>query len=454
MRTAWPFALACVAGCARPSISPDDRRAALALRDEVVATSRAAEHVRGLVDAAGPRLSGSRGDALGRAWALAKMREIGLSNVREEPVEVPVWRRGREEAALLGATPRALAVTALGGSVATQSPIEAPVVRFTTEAELRRAPDGSADGKIVFIDAVMPRRDDGAGYAATVWARGDGVREAQRLGARAVVIRSVGTDTDRLPHTGQTRYSPDWPKVPAAALSIPDADVLARAVARQEVALRLALEPSEGPRARGGNVVGELPGSARAGEIVLFGAHLDSWDLGEGALDDGAGCAIVLESARQLVARRLTPSRTVRFVLFANEENGLAGAFAYALAHADELPRHVVALEADAGDGKPRALRVHGTAATRTAFAEIAPLLAPTGVTVDPSEAEGGSDLIPLKGAGVPLIDVLQDETRYFDVHHTANDVLTKLDPHELDLATAAFATVLYAVAATPRPLR
>lgn len=456
MRRGILVALAACCSCARPTVRADDARAgSLVLRDEIPKSSQAFDHLRDLVDAAGPRLSGSAGDARARAWALERMRQVGLSNVRAEPVAVPSWRRLREEAELVAPFSRKLAITALGGSVATPAEgVEATLVRFAAEDTLRRAPDGSARGKIVFIDVPMPKRADGTGYRDTVWARGDGVREAARLGALAVVIRSVGTDGDRLPHTGQTRYAPDGPKIPAAAVANPDADFIARALERGVVTLRLVLDTSSSGPVDGANIVGELPGDATPEEIVLFGAHLDSWDLGDGALDDGAGCAIVLETARQLSTRKLRTARTIRFVLFANEENGLAGAFAYAKAHEGELARHVVGIEADSGDGKPRALRVHGDRATRVAFDTLVPLLAPLGVVVDPDPAEGGADLIPLKRAGIPVIDLLQDETRYFDVHHTANDVLSKVVVADLDAATAGFATLVHAAATTKSPLR
>lgn len=461
MRALASLALASVAafsiGCAKGHAAESSGRAgpmpagaaavALRLRDEIPRTSRATELVRGLCDAAGPRLAGSPGAARAIAWAEATMRAAGLENVHAEPVTVPHWERIAEHGEVVLPHRRPLALTALGGSVPTPAGgIEADVVRVPSLAELERLPDAALSGKLAFLDAETPRRADGSGYGEAVWMRGRGVIEAARRGAIGVLIRSVGTDHDRLPHTGQLRYDDAVPKIPAAAVSVPDAARMRRWLeAREAVRARLELATARHPDAAGANVVGELRGSTSPGEIVLLGAHLDAWDLGDGALDDGAGCAIAIEAARQIAARP-RPARTIRVVLFANEESGLAGAFAYAKAHEAELGAHTLAIEADSGDGRALGVRVLGGNDARDAFVAVARLLGPD-APLDAAHAEGGADLIPLRAAGVPVLDVEQDETRYFDVHHTANDTFEKIVPEELDRATAAFATIVYGAA-------
>jgi Zn-dependent M28 family amino/carboxypeptidase len=295
----------------------------------------------------------------------------------------------------------------------------------------------------------MERTKDGAGYGKAAPWRSRAPVEGAKRGAIAAIIRSVGTDGDRAPHTGAFGYDDAVPKIPAGALSVPDAEVLHRTLAGgARVRLRLVLTPRVLPDAVSANVIGEVPGASRPDELVLLGAHLDSWDLGDGAADDGAGCAIVLEAARQISLSPSRPARTVRVVLFANEENGLRGARAYGAAHEAELGKHVAAIEADSGDGRAYATRMLGGEG-QSAFAGLSRLLGPLGASLDPAPAEGGADLIPLRAAGVPLVDLRQDGSRYFDVHHTANDTLARIVKADLDHATAAVATMAYGLAST-----
>ncbi len=408
------------------------------------------DHVQGLTDAAGPRLAGSSGDPLAVAWGLARMQELGFANVHAEPVTVHVWARGEERVEMVSPVPHRLAGTALGGSVGTDAGgIEADVVRVASLDELRALPRERVEGRIVLVDARMERARDGHGYGEGVRVRIQSASVAAERGAIAVVIRSVGTDDTRFAHTGVMRYEDGVPRIPAAAISNADADVLARAIeAGQTVRLRLSLGCHEEPDARSANVIGEVPGTDHAGEIVLLGAHLDSWDLGRGAVDDGAGVAIVMEAARQILESPTPPRRTVRVVLFANEENGGAGADGYAEAHASELASHVVALEADFGDGAAWGLRTPDAPERTPAWRRIARLLEPMGVVWTEDEPGGGADIGPMHEAGgVPAVDVEQDGTRYFDLHHTANDVLTEIDRSSLDHAMRAVLTVAYAAA-------
>jgi hypothetical protein len=283
--------------------------------------ARTYDHVAGLTDASGPRLAGSAGDALAVAWGTRTMPGLGLSNVRAEPVTVRTWVRGEERVEVLSPVPHRLAAAALGGSVGTPAGgLEGELVRVTSLEALRALSPEAARGRIVFVDQRMARAQDGHGYGETVPVRGQSASIAAGLGAIAVIIRSVGTDATRFPHTGAMRYAEGVPQIPAAAVSNPDADVLARWIeAGERVRVHLELGAHDGGEAQSANVIGEVPGSDHPEEIVLLGAHLDSWDLGRGAVDDGAGCAIVLEAARWMATAEPRPRRTVRVVLFANE---------------------------------------------------------------------------------------------------------------------------------------
>jgi carboxypeptidase Q len=306
-------------------------------------------------------------------------------------------------------------------------------------------------GKIVFYDVRMQRAKDGSGYRPAVAVRGAGASRAAKLGAVAVLIRSIGTDNNRTPHTGGVRYQEGVQQIPAAALSNPDADLLEAEIASgKPVSFRLKLGAHRLPDVEAASVVGEIPGREKPEEIVLLGAHLDSWDLGTGALDDGAGIAIVIEAARRIGELPKKPRRTVRVILFANEEFGLSGARAYAEAHKDELARHVMAGESDFGSGRVWRISSRVDPARLPIVAELARLL---GVEQGSNEAEGGADLSPLAPAQVPVIELSQDGTDYFDYHHTANDTLDKIDPKDLDQNVAAWAAVAYAVAELPGDL-
>ena len=280
--------------------------------------------------------------------------------------------------------------------------------------------------------------------------RGHGAVEAARLGAAAALIRAPQASAPapaRLPHTGATRYDDKVPAIPYAALAAEDAELLHRLGQSGPVKVKLRLDVGQKGEADSANVVGELPGKEKPDEIVLIGAHLDSWDLGDGAIDDGAGIGIVLESARLLSTLGAAPHRTIRVVLFMNEENGLSGARAYAEAHKAELPKHVAALECDSGAGRPLGYAVAGGVPSVEMVKKlIAPL---AGLHLDEviSTDEAGADLIPLQRAGVPVLGLNQDMSSYFDWHHTAADTLDKIDPMELSLDVAAFAWITHSLA-------
>jgi carboxypeptidase Q len=436
-------------------LPPAVRSAAERIRQAALSGSGAAGIVQSLCDHVGPRLAGSAGSRAAVAWALEQMRGLGLENVRAEKMREPRWERGVETAEIVAPAMQPLAVTALGGSPATSPEgLEADVVSTenveSLHALLARDPSAVRD-RIVFYSEKMTRQSDGSGYGKTVNIRWAGPTEAARAGAAAVLIRTVGTSSNRLPHTGVMKTGPEIPLVPAAALSAPDADLLERLVREgKTIRVRLILTCRTLPDVAGSNVIGELSGSERPREIVLLGAHLDSWDLGTGALDDAAGVGVVLETARILSRLPKRPKRTLRVVLFANEENGGRGAAAYRDAHRPEMSEHVAALEMDLGADRVRAFSWLAGGTSEPALSEVAALLSPLEITAKKPEASGGADIGGLREFGVPLLDLSQDASRYFDFHHSADDTFDKIDPKQLDQAVAAAATVAYCIADMP----
>jgi carboxypeptidase Q len=430
-----------------PTTGAAETVTAASLQRDALSSRAAFGFVQSLCDTVGPRLAGSPGDRAAVAWGLRTMQAAGLGNVHAEPVKVTHWERGEARAEILGASPRPMVVAALGGSVATlPGGITAGVVEAASLAELQKLGADAVRGKIVFLDPIMRRARDGSGYGEAVPARAMGARVAQSLGAVAVLLRSVGTDHDRIAHTGGKRK--DDHEIPAAAISVPDAETLHRVLERDATTrVRLVLSPRTLPDADSADVVGEVAGREHPGEIVLIGAHLDSWDLGTGAIDDGAGVAIALETGRLIAALPQHPRRTVRVVLFANEEHGLEGAKTYAKVHAGELAAHVIATEADFGADAVYAVQWRGDPATRDRFAALARSLAPLGIERDDGAADPGADVTPLVQLGVPVLELRQDGSRYFDIHHTANDTLDKIDPPTLARAAAAFATAVWTAA-------
>jgi Zn-dependent M28 family amino/carboxypeptidase len=379
------------------------------------------------------------------------MKSLGLSNVHTEPVTVPHWKRGEETGELLAPSPLKLSLTALGGSVPTpKGGVEAEVVEAES-LEGIAALGARAKGKIVLAWKKTRRTKDGTGYAETVPIRAKGPSAAARVGAIGYLIRSVSTADTRLPHTGSTIYENDAPKIPAAALATPDADELHRLLASgKTVRVKFTLSCETLPDAKSANVVGEVTGRERPEEIVVIGGHLDSWDLGTGAVDDGAGCAIMLDAARLVAASKRRPARTVRVVLFANEENGARGGEAYAEAHAHEMARHAAALEADSGAGPALGFTWKAGALGEPVLKELSALLATNHSGELAQRGDGGVDVSPMRRFGIPLIGVYQDASKYFDIHHSADDTFDKVDPEELRNATSAAAVLAYALADVP----
>jgi carboxypeptidase Q len=441
---------------AQLSIPDETTLQATELRKEAVKGTRAYEIVRSLTVEVGPRPAGSKAFDAAVAWGLRTMKDLGFSNVHAEKVTVPHWVRGQESGEILSPYPQPVVLAALGGSVGTpEKGIEAQVIEVPTLDAVDKLDPAQVKGKIVFYNVKMERTKDGSGYGRAVGVRGAGASRAAKLGAVAVLIRSIGTDNNRTPHTGAMRYQDGIAKIPAAALSIPDAEMLAAQIASgKPVTFRLKLGAKMLPDVETANVIGDIPGREKPEEIVLLGCHLDSWDLGTGAIDDGAGCAIMMEAARRIGQLPKKPRRTVRVVLFANEEFGLSGARAYAEAHKAELPRHVMAGESDFGSARVYEISSRVDPGSLLGpVAEIAGIIAPLGVSQGDNDADGGADLTPMAPAQVPIIALAQEGTYYFDFHHTANDTLDKINPGMLDQNVAAWVAVAYAVADMPGTL-
>lgn len=448
-----------------PPLSPLMKRTADALIDKALKDDTAYRLVESLTTEIGPRLAGTEQEARARDWAMKQLKGLGFRNVRREPFKVHLWTRGTETTEIVAPFPQPLHVTALGNSVATQAGgVEGGVVRFETLTELENAPTGGLKGKIVFVDEWMTRTQDGSGYGVAVQKRSGAAVEAGKRGAAAALIRSVGTDHHRLPHTGGMRYEEDVTPVPIGALSAPDADQLARALERGPVRVRLVLDVKGGGRTGGAwegkpaeladsaNVVAEIPG--QTDEIILVGAHLDSWDLGTGAIDDGAGVGIVTAAAKLVGDLPGKPKRTIRVVLFGSEEVGLVGARAYALKYEDTLDKHIVGAESDFGADRIWRLQTNWGEDKLERAEPFLRVLRRLGVAPGDNTASGGPDMKFVREAGVPVVSLTQNGWDYFDLHHTPDDTFDKIDPEELAQNVAVYAAFIYLASELPGDFR
>jgi len=422
--------------------------------ERIIATeltsAQAYETLSYLTDYIGARPSGSKGAALAVSWATERFRSWGI-DVRNERVRVPHWVRGEESASIVSHNDQRLVLTALGGSVATPAKgITAGVSEVNSFDELKTLGDG-VKGKIVYfnnpmdMELVNARRSFEA-YRRAVIFRSEGASRAAAYGAAAVLIRSVGSASLRTPHTGTVRYDAKLPKIPAAALTAEDAMLVHRLLGRGEkVRLHLTLLSKVLPDVESANVVAEIRGSEKPDEIVLIGGHLDSWDLGTGAIDDGSGVAMVMETMRLIKQGGFIPKRTIRCVLFMNEEFGLSGGRAYFAAHKSE--KHVAAIESDAGAAAPTGFTTTLKGEALAALEKrLAPLKALGAATLD-SQAETGADTSQLVESGVPGFGFVPDPLHYFDYHHTPADTLDKVDPKELAEDSAAIAALAWILA-------
>jgi len=436
------------ADAARPVRIPDAAiRQATSLREHALTSDLAYRITESITTEVGPRMAGSEGDARAVEWAKAKFKALGYDKVWTEPVTFPKWERRSESGAVLGAHAQPLKLTALGGSPG--GTVEGDVVRFTDLATLEAAPANSLAGKIAFLDFQMQARRDGADYGIGSRIRTRGPTTAAAKGAIGYVMHSAGTDSHRMPHTGITRFDDATTPIPAAALAAPDAQQLTRLLAIGPQRVRLALDCGWNGEATSYNVIGEVRGRSRPNEVVVIGGHLDSWDLGTGAIDDGAGIGITMAAGSMIAKMKQRPARTVRVVAFANEEQGLHGGRAYAAKYLPDIERHQIGAESDFG-----ADRIYGYASSlpanaREADEQILAALAPLGITrLDGGKGEGpGADIGPFAQQGLAWASLAQDGTRYFDLHHTPDDTFDKIDPAAIQQNAAAYAVFAYLAA-------
>jgi hypothetical protein len=422
------------------------------LRDAALKDDTAWKITEALTTEIGPRLAGSAQEARARDWAVQKLKSLGFKNVRIETFDISGWERGEERGAIVSPYPQPLALTALGNSGATPAEgVEAPLVAFANVAALQAAPAEEVRGKIVYVGNAMHAAQDGSSYGYFGAVRRSAPSIAAQKGAVAVVIRGLGTDHHRVPHTGITNFDAGVTPIAAAALSNPDADQIERIVAQDKpISLRLVITPRRVGTRQSGNVIAEVPGTDPAAGIVAIGGHLDSWDLGTGAIDDAAGVAITAAAAKQIMdAGR--PRRTIRVIWFGSEEIGGNGGQAYFDRHKGEP--HAAVGESDFGADRVWRFETKLNAAAAPLAGRLAAALSPLGITRDSGSASAGADLGPWVRTGTNGIDLDQDGLRYFDVHHTADDTLDKIDPDQLAQNVAAWTAMLAIVANAPETL-
>jgi carboxypeptidase Q len=429
------------------SLAETYRDAADRLIDAALSDSFAFERLTELVDRFGHRFSGS--ESLERAldWILAEMEEDGLENARGEPVLVPHWVRGEESLELVAPRRTNLPMLGLGGSVGTPPEgIRAEVLVVNSFDELSLRVD-QARGKIVLLNAPF------TSYGKTVTYRVVGAVAAAQVGAVASLIRSVTPFSLRTPHTGQMRYDPNVPQIPHAAITVEDADMLQRMQERGErIEVLLKMEARSLPDVPSRNVMAEIVGWEHPEEIVVLGGHIDSWDVGQGAMDDGGGSVAAWEAVRLMQKLGLRPRRTVRAVMWTNEENGLRGALAYRKNHRDEIANHILAIESDGGVFKPLGFGFTGSDEAFRIIKEIGSLL--DGIDAGAvTRGGGGADIGPIMKEGVPGMGLRVDGEEYFWYHHTEADTIDKLDPREMAECVAAMAVMAYVVADMPETL-
>ena len=414
------------------------------LRDKALKSDDIAYDIlEGLTTEIGPRQAGTEAEARARIWSVNTLRALGFENVRVEEYQMPTWVRGEETAEITAPFPQKLAVAALGNSGSTgEAGLDGEIVYFPTIDDLRAAPDGSLKGKIAFVSHNMKATQDGSSYGAFGPARFVGPNIAAKKGAAAIVIRSIGTDYHRNPHTGNTNFEPGVTPIPAGALSIPDAENLERMIARgKPVRMKLKLTLKNIGMQTSGNVLAEVTGSNPKLPIIVIACHLDSWDLGTGAIDDAAGCGIIGAAAKHLKSMG-QPKRTVRLLWAGAEEVGIWGGRDYGAKHANEP--HALAMESDFGTGKIWAVDFRLAESANAVRTQIVSALAPLGVVPRRELAGGGADIGAIIDAQkLAIVDLQQDGTKYFDLHHTPDDTLDKVDKAELRQNVAAWVATL-----------
>jgi carboxypeptidase Q len=434
------------------------------LQQAALNSDYAYRQVAHLTNNIGPRLSGSAQAARAVDYVASELRVIGCE-VQREKVVVPHWVRGEETAALVqwpGMTHNAtqkIVLCALGGSVATPSyGVTAEVIAVENFDELKSLPREKVAGKIVLFNYPFDKQmaaegRGGEAYGEAVIYRSDGPSGAARQGAVACLIRSVGGADYRIPHTGLTKYADDAPKIPAGAVTGEDADLIVDLVRQGPVKMKLVLTPESLPDVESANVIGDIKGNEHPEQVVIVSGHLDSWDLGTGAIDDGAGVAVSMEAARLIQQLHLKPKRTIRVIAWMNEENGLAGSKQYAEDHEKEWANHIAAMETDGGAGHPIGLNMKAKPEVKKILAPVAAILQESGAGILSFTEHAGADIEPMDKAGVPTFAPIQDSRFYFNYHHTAADTLDKIVPKELAENSAVIAVAAYALATMKQPL-
>ncbi len=447
-----------------PGVWSDAQLATMAhIRDAAMQDSYPVTELRHLTDNIGPRLAGSPQAQKAVEYVADEMRALG-AEVTLEKTMVPHWVRGEETGQLIswpGQTPdtkQKIVLTALGGSVATPpSGLEAPVVVVNSFAELKALPENAVRGKILLFNERFDKQlamqgQGGDAYVQAVVYRGAGPMVAADRGAVAVLVRSIGGADYRLPHTGLTQYSPAITKIPAAAVTAEDADLLANLTSQGPVTLHLTLTPQTLPPAESYNVIADWKGSEHPEEVVIVSGHLDSWDLGTGAIDDGAGVSAAMETIHLMKQLGLHPRRTIRFVAWMAEEEGSQGAESYAKDHASDISRHVGAIESDLGAGHPTGILYSGKPELAKWLRPVSDVLLPIGAAAITSADETGADIDFLAAQSVPTFAPNQDSRFYFNYHHTPADTFDKVDSKELRENAAVMSVLAYALADAPKP--
>ena len=434
------------------------------LQQAALSSDYAYRQVAHLANNIGPRLSGSAQAAKAVEYVANELKAIGCE-VQLEKVMVPHWVRGEETAALVqfpGQAPdttQKIVLCALGPSVATPANgITAEVIAVRNFDELKSLPRDRVAGKIVlfnypFDKQIAAEGRAGEAYGEAVVYRSDGPSAAARQGAVACLIRSVGGADYRLPHTGMTKYANDAPKIPAGAVTAEDADLIVDLVRQGPVKMKLVLTPQQLPDVESYNVIADIKGSAHPEQVIIVSGHLDSWDLGTGAIDDGAGVAVSMEVANLIQKLHLKPKRTIRVIAWMNEENGEAGSKQYAKDREKEFSNHFAAMETDGGAGHPIGINIKANAEVKKMFAPVAAILQESGAGILNLVEHCGADIEPLEKAGVPSFSPIQDNRFYFNYHHTAADTLDKIVPKELAENSAVVAVLAYALANMERGL-
>ena len=438
---------------------------AVMLREKALSDNLSVNIVESLTTEVGPRRMGTEGDERAIAWALAKFEELGFDRFwAEEVVLDRGWIRGEAKAEILSPYPHNIVMTALGYSVGTNGDLIGELVEFKTFAELEAIPEGdSLKGKIAFVSYSMsdfdpePGQSLMGGYREGTKARGRGHLTAAKRGAEAIIIRSVGTDNNRYGHTGSGYgYNEDIKKIPAAAVSAPDAILIQNMLKRKKsIIMKMNMTSKITGPTKGANIIGEITGRENPDQYLVLGAHIDSWDEGTGALDDGAGVGSMMAAAAFIGQMERRPKRSLRVLLFAGEEIGFYGVNDYIKKHKDDLDKHILGAEVDSGGGKIHTLVPGVGGSSLSVIHEMYKFIAPLGIVLsEENNAKGASDMSVLGKAGMPALNFNQNSNDYFKYHHTPNDTFDKIIPEDMRYLTAAYSTMFYLAAEIPTDFR